>query len=172
MHESVHHAHHRHGLWLSFTVALLAMLAPFSIDTYLPSFPDIGREFSVSSVVLQQTLSFYLLAFATMMLVYGPLSDAYGRKTVVLVSVAVYVATSIGCALAPNIHWLLLMRIGQGISASGALVVGRAIIRDAFAGAAAQRAMSQVMLIFALAPAIAPVIGGWLHDAFGWRSVF
>ena len=172
MHESVHHSHRHLGLRLSFTVALLAMLAPFSIDTYLPSFPDIGREFSVSSVVLQQTLSFYLLAFATMMLVYGPLSDAYGRKTVVLVSTAVYVATSIGCALAPNIHWLLLMRIGQGISASGALVVGRAIIRDAFAGAAAQRVMSQVMLIFALAPAVAPVIGGWLHDAFGWRSVF
>src|SRR3989344_1965173 len=172
MHESVHHSHRHLGLRLSFTVALLAMLAPFSIDTYLPSFPDIGREFSVSSVVLQQTLSFYLLAFATMMLVYGPLSDAYGRKTVVLVSTAVYVATSIGCALAQNIHWLLLMRIGQGISASGALVVGRAIIRDAFAGAAAQRVMSQVMLIFALAPAVAPVIGGWLHDAFGWRSVF
>lgn len=172
MHESARHPHRHLGLRFSFTVALLAMLAPFSIDTYLPSFPDIGREFSVSSVVLQQTLSFYLLAFATMMLVYGPISDAYGRKTVVLVSTAVYVATSIGCALAPNIHWLLLMRIGQGLSASGALVVGRAIIRDAFAGAAAQRAMSQVMLIFALAPAVAPVIGGWLHDAFGWRSVF
>ena len=94
MHESAHHSHRHLGLRLSFTVALLAMLAPFSIDTYLPSFPDIGREFSVSSVVLQQTLSFYLLAFATMMLVYGPLSDAYGRKNVVLVSTAVYLATS------------------------------------------------------------------------------
>ncbi|MDO8703865.1 MAG: multidrug effflux MFS transporter [Sulfuricaulis sp.] len=172
MHESAHHAHRHLGLRFTFTVALLAMLAPFSIDTYLPSFPDIGREFAVSAVALQQTLSLYLLAFATMMLVYGPLSDAYGRKNVVLVSTAVYVASSIGCALAPNIHWLLLMRIGQGLSASGALVVGRAIIRDAFAGAAAQRVMSQVMLIFALAPAVAPVIGGWLHDAFGWRSVF
>jgi DHA1 family bicyclomycin/chloramphenicol resistance-like MFS transporter len=86
--------------------------------------------------------------------------------------VVVYVATSIGCALATDMHWLLLMRIGQGLSASGALVVGRAIIRDAFAGPAAQRVMSQVMLIFAVAPAIAPIIGGWLHDAFGWRSVF
>lgn len=172
MHESAHQPHHHHALHLSFTVALLAMLAPFSIDTYLPSFPDIGREFAVSSVALQQTLSLYLLAFATMMLVYGPLSDAFGRKTVVLVSTAVYVASSIGCALAPDVQWLLMMRIGQGLSASGALVVGRAIIRDAFAGSAAQRVMSQVMLIFALAPAVAPVIGGWLHDAFGWRSVF
>ena len=172
MHDSTRPAHHRLGLRLSFIVAMLAMLAPFSIDTYLPSFPDIAQEFEVSSVALQQTLSLYLLAFATMMLVYGPLSDTYGRRTVVLVSTAVYVATSIGCALAPNIHWLLFMRIGQGLAASGALVVGRAIIRDAFAGAAAQRVMSQVMLMFALAPAVAPIIGGWLHDAFGWRSVF
>ena len=133
MHESAQPANRHLGLRLTFTVALLAMLAPFSIDTYLPLFPDIGREFAVSSVALQQTLSLYLLAFASMMLVYGPISDAYGRKTVVLVSTAVYVASSIGCALAPNIHWLLLMRIGQGLSASGALVVGRAIIRDAFA---------------------------------------
>jgi MFS transporter, DHA1 family, multidrug resistance protein len=172
MHDPTQNRHHHLGLRLSFTVALLAMLAPFSIDTYLPSFPDIAREFAVSSVALQQTLSLYLLAFATMMLVYGPVSDAFGRKTVVLVSAAVYVATSIGCALAPNIDWLLLMRIGQGLSASGALVVGRAVIRDAFAGPAAQRVMSQVMLIFALAPAVAPILGGWLHDAFGWRSVF
>ena len=165
-----HHPHPR--LHLSLIVALLAMLAPFSIDTYLPSFPDIGREFAVSPLYLQQTLSFYLLAFAAMTLVYGPLSDAFGRRTVVLGAVAIYVATSIGCALAPNAHWLLLMRIGQGLSASGGLVVGRAIIRDAFAGSMAQRVMSQVMLIFALAPAVAPIIGGWLHDAFGWRSVF
>jgi len=172
MHESPHHSHRALGLRLSFTVAALAMLAPFSIDTYLPSFPDIAREFTASPVTMQQTLSLYLFSFATMMLVYGPLSDAFGRKAVILVSIAVYVASSIGCALAPSIEWLLLMRIGQGLSASGALVVGRAIIRDAFAGAVAQRVMSQVMLIFALAPAVAPVIGGWLHDAFGWRSVF
>jgi len=172
MHESAHHSHRSLGLRLSFTVAALAMLAPFSIDTYLPSFPDIGREFAASPVALQQTLSLYLLSFATMMLVYGPLSDAFGRKAVILVSIALYVVSSIGCALAPSIGWLLVMRVGQGLSASGALVVGRAIIRDAFAGAVAQRVMSQVMLIFALAPAVAPVIGGWLHDAFGWRSVF
>lgn len=172
MHDPAHHSHRHLGLRLSFTVALFAMLAPFSIDTYLPSFPDIAQEFAASPVVMQQTLSLYLLAFAVMMLVYGPLSDAFGRKNVVLVSVVVYVVTSVGCALATDMRWLLLMRIGQGLSASGALVVGRAIIRDAFAGAAAQRVMSQVMLIFALAPAVAPIIGGWLHDAFGWRSVF
>jgi len=169
--DSAHHPHH-HGLHLPVIVAGLAMVAPFSIDTYLPSLPDIAREFQTSPLYLQQTLSAYLLAFGVMMLVYGPLSDAFGRRAVVLVSAVVYVLSSIGCALAPDAHWLLLMRVGQGLSASGGLVVGRAVIRDAFAGAAAQRVMSQVMLMFALAPAVAPVIGGWLHDAYGWRSVF
>lgn len=148
------------------------MLAPFSIDTYLPSFPDIAREFAVPPLYLQQTLSFYLLAFAVMTLVYGPLSDSYGRRRVVLVAVALYVVSSIGCWFAPNAHWLLAMRIGQGLSASAGVVIGRAVIRDAFAGAQAQRVMANMMLIFALAPAVAPIIGGWLHDAFGWRSVF
>ncbi len=166
------HGHHPIGMRLTWMVAALAMLAPFSIDTYLPSFPDIGRELSVSSWGLQQTLSLYLLAFGGMTLVYGPLSDAFGRRTVVLVCVVLYVVASIGCALAPTFDWLLAMRIGQGLAASGGLVVGRAIIRDAFAGAQAQRVMSQVMLIFALAPAVAPILGGYLHEAFGWRSVF
>src|SRR3990172_7790848 len=156
MHDPAHHPHRHFGLRLSFTVALFAMLAPFSIDTYLPSFPDIAKEFAASPVAMQQTLSLYMLAFAVMMLVYGPLSDAFGRKNVVLVSVVAYVVSSIGCALATDMRWLLLMRVGQGLSASGALVVGRAIIRDAFAGAAAQRVMSQVMLIFAVAPAVPP----------------
>jgi MFS transporter, DHA1 family, multidrug resistance protein len=164
--------HPHRGRRLAVIVALLAMLAPFSIDTYLPSFPDIALEFSTSSLYLQQTLSFYLLAFASMTLVYGPLSDAFGRRVVILGAVAVYIGSSIGCAVAVNEHWLLLMRIGQGLSASAGIVVGRAIIRDAFAGVQAQRVMAQMMLMFALAPAVAPIVGGWLHEAFGWRSVF
>jgi len=157
---------------LTVILALLTMVAPFSIDTYLPSFPDIGREFAASGVQMQQTLSLYLVGFALMTLVYGPLSDAFGRRRVILFALAVYVATSIGCALASDYHWLLAMRIGQGISASGGLIVGRAVVRDAFSGSRAQRAMSNVMLVFALAPAVAPIIGGWLHSYAGWRSVF
>ena len=153
-------------------IALLTMVAPFSIDTYLPSFPDIGRELAASSTQLQQTLSLYLAAFAVMTLVYGPLSDAFGRRRVILFSMVVYVATSVGCAMASDFHWLLAMRIGQGLSASGGLIVGRAVVRDAFSGSRAQRAMSNVMLVFALAPAVAPIIGGWLHSVAGWRSVF
>jgi MFS transporter, DHA1 family, multidrug resistance protein len=161
-----------HGFALSFTIAILSMLAPFSIDTYLPSLPDIAREFAAPEWQVQQTLSVYLIAFAITTLVYGPLSDTFGRRSVILVTVTLYTISSIGCALASDIHWLLAMRVGQGLAASGAVVVGRAIVRDAFSGARAQRAMSHVMLVFAVAPAAAPIIGGYLHDAFGWRSVF
>ncbi len=160
------------GRRLALVVVALTIIAPFSIDTYLPSLPDIAREFNVSGFYLQQTLSLYLIAFAAMTLVYGPLSDTFGRRRVVLVSAAIYVASSIGCALAASAHALLALRVAQGLSASGGLVVSRAIIRDTFSGASAQRVMSRVMLMFALAPAIAPIIGGWLHDVFGWRSVF
>jgi MFS transporter, DHA1 family, multidrug resistance protein len=161
-----------HGFRLSALIAVLAMLAPFSIDTYLPSFPDIAVEFGAAEWQLQQTLSLYLIAFAVTMLIYGPLSDTFGRRSVILVTLALYTVSSIGCAFAPSIEWLLVMRVGQGLSASGAVVVGRAIVRDAFEGARAQRAMSHIMMVFAFAPAIAPIIGGYLHDASGWRAVF
>ncbi|HKQ30908.1 MAG TPA: multidrug effflux MFS transporter [Burkholderiales bacterium] len=157
---------------LIMVVVALTVIAPFSIDTFLPSLPHIAREFGASEFYLQQTLSLYLIGFAAMTLVYGPLSDAFGRRRVVLVSLAGYILTSIACALAPTAHALVLARIGQGVAASGGLVVGRAVVRDSFTGAPAQRVMSQVMLIFSIAPAVAPIIGGWLHDVFGWRAVF
>lgn len=160
------------GLRLSLIVAVLAMLAPFSIDAFLPSFPDIAHEFDAADWQMQQTLSLYLLAFGATTLVYGPLSDAFGRRRVILASLAFYTVSSIGCALAGSIHGLLAARIGQGLSASAAVVIGRAIVRDVFHGAHAQRVMAQVMLLFGVAPAVAPILGGYLHDAYGWRSVF
>lgn len=153
-------------------VAALAMLAPFTIDTYLPSFPDIAEQLSASGLQMQQTLSLYLFAFAASTLVYGPLSDSFGRRRVVLVALLIYAVASIGCVLVENIHQLILLRIAQGLSASAGLVVGRAMVRDVFHGAAAQRVMARVMLLFGIAPAVAPLLGGWLHDIFGWRSVF
>ncbi len=148
------------------------MLGPFSIDTYLPSFPAIGGEFDASAAGVQQTLSAYFLTFAVMTLFHGTLSDSFGRRPVILVSLVVYVAASIGCAVATDLPDLVLYRALQGLSAGAGMVVGRAIIRDSFEGHAAQRLMSLVTMIFALAPAIAPVIGGWLQGWFGWRSVF
>lgn len=157
---------------MSLVVAALAMLAPFTIDTYLPSFPDIAAELSASHTQMQQTLSLYLLAFAVSTLIYGPLSDSFGRRRVVLVALALYSLVSIGCALAQDIHQLIALRIGQGLTASAGLVVGRAMVRDVYHGAEAQRVMSRVMLLFGIAPAVAPLIGGWLHDLVGWRAVF
>jgi len=157
---------------MSLVVAALAMLAPFTIDTYLPSFPDIAAELSASHMQMQQTLSLYLLAFAVSTLIYGPLSDSFGRRRVILVALGLYSLVSIGCALAQDIHQLIALRIGQGLTASAGLVAGRAMVRDVYHGAEAQRVMSRVMQLFGIAPAIAPIIGGWLHDLVGWRAVF
>ena len=148
------------------------MLGPFSIDTYLPSFPDIEIEFAVSRAVLSQRLAVYLLAAAFSTLFWGPFADRYGRRLVILISMALYTLGSIGCALAENAESFMFLRIVQGLAASGGFIAGRAMIRDAHDADSARRAMSQVMLLFALAPALAPILGGWLHDYFGWRSVF
>lgn len=158
--------------WLTIIAALLAMIGPFSIDTYLPSFPDIEAEFGVSRTLLSQSLGVYLLAFAFSTLFWGPLTDRIGRRLVILISLLLYVLASVGCALANDIQVFTVMRILQGLGASGGFIAGRAMIRDAYSAKAAHKAMSHVMLLFALAPAIAPVLGGWLHDQFGWRSVF
>ena len=157
---------------LTVIAALLAMIGPFSIDTYLPSFPDIEMEFGISRAMLSQSLAVYLLAFAVSTLAWGPLADRFGRRLVILISMALYTLGSIGCALAQNAEIFMLLRVVQGLAASGGFIAGRAMIRDAHDAEAAHRAMSQVMMLFALAPALAPVLGGWLHDFFGWRSVF
>jgi len=148
------------------------MLAPFSIDTYLPSFTSLGEEFQISQEALQQSISLYLIAFAATTLIYGSLSDSFGRRRVIIAALLFYIVSSIGCFLAQDYSTFLLMRIGQGLSASGGMIVGRAVIRDRFEGAQARQAMSYVMLLFALAPAIAPMIGGLLQEWQGWRAVF
>jgi DHA1 family bicyclomycin/chloramphenicol resistance-like MFS transporter len=163
----------RVGAWpLAILLAALAMLGPFSIDIYLPAFHDIGADLDVAPLAVQQTLSSYLFAYAFMMLWHGALSDALGRRPVVIAGLGVYALATLGCAIAGNIETLWLFRALQGICAGSGLVVGRAIIRDRFQGPEAQRVMSQITLVFGIAPAIAPVLGGVLLNAFGWRSIF
>ena len=157
---------------LPLLLAGLAMLGPFSIDTFFPAFGQMEREFSIGGAVMQQTLSAYLGAFAVMSLLHGPLSDAYGRRGVIFYSLLLYLLATCGCALAPSFHWLLAFRMLQGISAGAGVIVGRAIIRDRYAGADAQRLMSQVTLIFGAAPALAPIVGGWVLYFAGWRWIF
>ena len=144
---------------LTVIAALLAMIGPFSIDAYLPSFPDIEMEFGISRAVLSQSLAVDLLAFAVSTLAWGPLADRFGRRLVILISMALYPLGSIGCALAENMEFFMLLRVVQGLAASGGFIAGRAMIRDAHDAEAAHRAMSQVMMLFALAPALAPVLG-------------
>ena len=157
---------------LTLILAGLTMVGPLAIDTYLPSFPAIAHTFDASPLLIQQTLSAFLFTFAFMMLFYGTLSDSFGRRPVILVSLLLYVLASVGAASAPSFGWLLACRVLQGLAAGAGSVVGRAIVQDRFSGAAAQKILSQIMMVFGLAPAIAPVLGGWLQVSFGWRSIF
>jgi len=158
--------------WLIITLALLTMVGPFTIDTYLPSFPAIENYFHVDRVLMSQSIAIYLFASALSTLFWGALSDSIGRKIVIYISLFIYILASLGCAFTPDFTGFLFFRMLQGIAASGGMIVGRAIIRDAFDSTQAHRVMAYVMMVFALAPAVAPIIGGYLHDSFGWQSVF
>lgn len=159
------------GLFLVI-LAGLGMVGPFSIDSMFPAFARMGVEFGVNELALQQIVSVYMLAFAAMSLVHGPLSDALGRKPVILVGLGVFVAASIGCALAPSLPVLLGFRAVQGLSAGAGMIVSRAMVRDVYSDDRAQRVMSHIAMIFGLAPALAPVIGGLVLGFGGWRATF
>ncbi len=161
----------RHG-GLAVLLAALSMAGPFSIDTFFPSFHAIAEHFSISAWAVQQTLTAYMLPLSFMSLVQGPLSDAIGRRRVIVVGLAVYTAASIGCTVAPTFGTLLVFRALQGSSVGVGVIVGRAVIRDLYDGPQAQKLLSLVTMIFAFAPAVAPVIGGWIHVTLGWRGVF
>ena len=157
---------------LAALLAALAMIGPFSIDTYLPAFPAMTAELKTTPLQIQQTLTAYLVPFAVMVLWHGAISDALGRRRVILVGLAVYALASLLCALAPRIETLLLGRALQGISAGAGMVVGRAVVRDLHEGPAAQRLMAHISMMFAVGPAIAPILGGWIHGLFGWQGIF
>jgi DHA1 family bicyclomycin/chloramphenicol resistance-like MFS transporter len=157
---------------LAFLLGGLAMFGPFSIDTIFPAFPQIGAQLGADTLAMQQTISVYLIAYALMSLVHGPLSDAIGRRRVILGGLAVFVLASVGCALSRDLATLLVFRALQGLSAGVGLIVGRTVIRDLLQGDDAQRLMSQVSMIFGVAPAIAPIIGGWILGWQRWPMIF
>ena len=168
---TVTHRPRRTGL-LALLLATLTMVGPFSIDTMFPAFVDIEHEFGVDAAAMQQTISIYLVAFAVMSLFHGPISDAVGRKPVIVVGSVAYILASTVCAIAPSMAWLLAGRAMQGLCAGAGMIVGRTIVRDVFEGEAAQRTMSYMSMIFGVAPAIAPIVGGWLLGWTNWRSIF
>jgi DHA1 family bicyclomycin/chloramphenicol resistance-like MFS transporter len=157
---------------LAALLAAMAAIGPFSIDTYLPAFPEIGATLGASALDVQQTLTLYLLPFAFMILWHGALADALGRRRVLLVAYLLFALASLLCAFAGRIEILWLGRILQGLSAGAGMVVGRAIIRDLLDGAAAQRMMAHIGILFAIAPAVAPIIGGWILAFAEWHAVF
>jgi DHA1 family bicyclomycin/chloramphenicol resistance-like MFS transporter len=161
-----------HRWTFALMLAMLAMLAPFSIDTYLPAFPAVEQSLHASYLQVQQTLTLYLFTYALMMLWHGAISDAVGRRPVILVSLVIFLLSSLACALAASIEQLMIFRTIQGLASGAGVVVGRAIIRDRFQDAQAQRLMSHVTLFFAVAPAIAPLIGGTILTFSDWHGIF
>ncbi len=157
---------------MAFLLGGLAMFGPFSIDTIFPAFPPMAAQLGADKIAMQQTISVYLLAYALMSIVHGPLSDAIGRRKVIIGGLVVFTLASVGCALSFDLTTLLCFRALQGLSAGVGLIVGRAAIRDLFQGDDAQRLMSQVSMIFGIAPAIAPIVGGWILGWGEWPVIF
>jgi DHA1 family bicyclomycin/chloramphenicol resistance-like MFS transporter len=153
-------------------LGLLSAVGPFAIDMYLPALPAIAADLRATTSATQMTLIAFFIAFGLCQIVYGPLSDVYGRKPPLYGGLACFIAGSIGCALAPDVVWLIAFRFIQGIGAAAMGVIPRAVIRDLHTGPEAARLMSLVMLVFSVSPILAPLTGSALIVPFGWRAVF
>jgi MFS transporter, DHA1 family, multidrug resistance protein len=157
---------------LTALLAAISTIGPYTIDAFFPSLRAMAAEFGVSSFQAQQLLTSYMVPYAIMSLVHGSVSDALGRRRVILGGLALYTLASLACMLAPNFGLLLVARGFQGAVAGTGHIIGRAIVRDRYSGAQAQRVMSTISRLFALGPALAPIIGGYVHVWIGWRAVF
>lgn len=150
----------------------LTAIAPMSIDTYLPSFPVLTTALHTNPAAVQRTLSVFFIGLALGQLVYGPLSDRVGRRLPLLVGLALYTAASAGCALAGSIGQLVVWRGLQALGGCAGVVMARAVVRDVFGPREQARVLSSLMLVMGVAPILAPLAGGWLLDAAGWRAIF
>ncbi len=157
---------------LTVLLAVLTGIGPLSTDMYLPSLPDISRTLQASTAETQLTISTYLIGFAFGQLFYGPLADRYGRKPALLIGLALFCSATLLCAVARSIEILMMARALQAFGACSGIVLARAIVRDLYSGARAGRELSLMGMVMALAPVVAPVAGGILQTAFGWRANF
>ncbi|PYE84043.1 multidrug effflux MFS transporter [Pseudoroseicyclus aestuarii] len=153
-------------------LGLLSALGPFTIDTYLPALPAIAEALGSDVTAAQATLTAYFLAFGLAQLVYGPWADARGRREPMLFGLGLYILASAGCALAPSIGWLIVMRFAQGAGAAAMMVLPRAVIRDMHTGPEATRMMATIMLVIAVSPMLAPLAGTGILAFAGWRVIF
>lgn len=157
---------------LTLLLSMLTALGPLTVDMYLASLPEIGRLLVAPASQVQLTISFYLIGFALAQLLYGPFSDRHGRKPVLMVALSIYLVATLACALAPTIETLIAARFIQAVGGSGSIVLARAVVRDIYDGVRVGRELSRMAAIMALAPLVAPLIGGVLQTLFGWRSNF
>ncbi|WP_366657548.1 multidrug effflux MFS transporter [Fodinicurvata sp. EGI_FJ10296] len=165
----------RHGLTVGGITALTTLftaLGPISMSMYAPAMPALARTLDTTVGMVQLTLTIYLIAFAVAQLVHGPLSDRFGRKPVLMAGLAIFVTGSLAAALAPSIGWLIAARFVQAIGVCAGAVIARAIVRDLFDGAAAARVMAAIGMALTIAPAIGPILGGYLTAWLDWRAIF
>jgi DHA1 family bicyclomycin/chloramphenicol resistance-like MFS transporter len=163
---------HPDSPWLLALLAALVALGPLSVDMYLPAMPVMMRDFGTDISHMHLTLSSYLTGFALFHLACGPLADRFGRKPVLLCGTALFVAACVGCSQSGTIREMLLFRFLQGIGACVGPTLARAVARDVFGPSDAARALSLIAMLMALAPAVAPTLGGVLLLVLPWPSVF
>ena len=159
-------------LKMALILGLMSMIGPFAIDMYLPALPTIAADLGVEAAGAQFTLTAYFIAFGVSQLFYGPASDMFGRKPPIYFGLGLFALASLGCAVAPNIEALIVLRFFQGLGAAGVMSIPRAIIRDRYTGAKATRLMSTIMLVVSISPMLAPLVGSIIIVPFGWRAVF
>jgi DHA1 family bicyclomycin/chloramphenicol resistance-like MFS transporter len=153
-------------------LAAVVGIGALSIDMFLPSLPSISREFGSRPATVQLAITLFLMAYAGSQIVFGPLSDRFGRRPMLLAGLALYLAGAVACFLAPSVEVLIAARIVQGVGAGSGPVVGRAIVRDVYPRERAARVLAVMGTAQALTPILAPILGGTLHRWFGWHSVF
>jgi len=159
-------------LKIALVLGLLSAVGPFAIDMYLPALPAIGQALNADSASVQMSLTAFFLSMGLGQLLYGPVSDMVGRKPPLYFGLGLFAVTSVGCALATDIHTLIALRFLQGLGAAAGMAVPRAIVRDLHTGTDAARLMSLLMLVFSVSPILAPLAGSAVIAFAGWRGVF